>query len=82
MGRKKISMKTEEDTNTSNCESKPLSSSSPLRRVNFTLEQVMKAQRGSGGVALVLRTSALDWGGWLTPRPGRFNPGKEPVRIV
>ena len=22
-------------------------------------------------------TSALDGGGWLTPRPGRFNPGKE-----
>jgi hypothetical protein len=22
-------------------------------------------------------TSALDWGGWSTPRPGRFTPGKE-----
>ena len=22
-------------------------------------------------------TSALDGGGWLTPRPGRFAPGKE-----
>ena len=21
-------------------------------------------------------TSALDWGGWSTPRPGRFTPGK------
>jgi hypothetical protein len=27
-------------------------------------------------------TSALDGGGWSTPRPGRFNPGKEPVPIV
>ena len=27
-------------------------------------------------------TSALDVGGWLTPRPGRFNPGKDPVPIV
>jgi len=22
-------------------------------------------------------TSAIDWGGWLTPLPGRFTPGKE-----
>ena len=22
------------------------------------------------------------WGGWSTPRPGRFTPGKEPVPIV
>ena len=27
-------------------------------------------------------TSALDGGGWSTPRPGRFNPGKDPVSIV
>ena len=28
-------------------------------------------------------TSALDIGGWLTPRPGRFTPGKEdPVPTV
>jgi hypothetical protein len=28
-------------------------------------------------------TSALDGGGWLTPRPGRFTPpGKDPVPIV
>jgi hypothetical protein len=24
-------------------------------------------------------TSALDRGGWSTPRPGRFTPGKEPA---
>ena len=27
-------------------------------------------------------TSALDVGGWSTPRPGRFTPGKNPVPIV
>jgi len=27
-------------------------------------------------------TSALDRGGWSTPRPGRFTPGKDPVPIV
>ena len=27
-------------------------------------------------------TSALDEGGWSTPRPGRFTPGKDPVPIV
>ena len=27
-------------------------------------------------------TSALDGGGWSTPRPGRFTRGKDPVPIV
>ena len=27
-------------------------------------------------------TSALDGGGWSTPCPGRFIPGKDPVHIV
>ena len=27
-------------------------------------------------------TSALDRGGWSTPRPGRFTPSKNPVPIV
>ena len=27
-------------------------------------------------------TSALDVGGWSTPRPGRFTPEKDPVSIV
>ena len=22
------------------------------------------------------------WGGWSTPRPGRFTPGKDPITIV
>ena len=29
-----------------------------------------------------LSTSALDGGGWSTPRPGRFTPGKDPIPIV
>jgi hypothetical protein len=27
-------------------------------------------------------TSALEWGGWSAPRPGRFTPVKDPVSIV
>jgi len=27
-------------------------------------------------------TSALDGGGWSTPRPGRLTPGKDPVTVV
>ena len=27
-------------------------------------------------------TSALDGGGWSTPRPGHFTPGKDPVPTV
>ena len=27
-------------------------------------------------------TSAPDGGGWSTPRPGRFTPGKDPLPIV
>ena len=27
-------------------------------------------------------TSALDGGGWSTPRPGRFTPGNDPVPTV
>ena len=27
-------------------------------------------------------TSALDGGGWSTPRPGRFTPSEDPLPIV
>ena len=47
-------------------------------KVKFTLEQATKAQRGSRCSS----TSALDGGGWLTPRPDRFTPGKDPVGWV
>jgi hypothetical protein len=48
-----------------------------LKKVKFTLEQAMKAQRGSRDVTTLSLTSALNRGGWSTPRPGRFTPGKE-----
>jgi hypothetical protein len=39
-----------------------------------------------GGVVKVqlysFLTSALEGGGWSSPRPGRFTPGKDPVPIV
>jgi hypothetical protein len=41
--------------------------------VKFTLEQAMKFQRERYSSTLSL-TSALDEGGWSTPRPGRFTP--------
>ena len=50
-------------------------------KVKFTLEQTTKAKGSSRGIAVLL-TSALDVGGWSTPRPGRFTPGKDPVFIV
>jgi hypothetical protein len=46
-------------------------------KVKFTVEQAMKAQirewRYSSTLSL---TSALDGGGWSTPHPSRFTPGK------
>jgi len=30
----------------------------------------------------LLLTSALDWGGWLTLRPGRFTPRNDPEPIA
>ena len=50
--------------------------------VKFTLEQTMKAQRGGRGIALHFLHLGTRWGGWSTPRPGRFTPGKDPVPIV
>ena len=47
-------------------------------KVKFTPEEAAKVHRGSRGIALhFFLTSALDGGGWSTPRPGRFTPEKE-----
>ena len=46
----------------------------------FTPEQAMKTQRGRSCTLSV--TSAVDGGEWLTPRPGRLTPTKDPVPIV
>jgi hypothetical protein len=43
---------------------------------NFTTEQVMKAQKGSTGIALFF-LSPRRGVGWLTRRPGRFTSEKE-----
>jgi len=54
-------------------------------KVKFTLEQAMKAQRGSRGVEVQLYSFfnlGVRWGGWSTLCPGRFTPGKDPVPIV
>ena len=46
--------------------------------LKFALEQAIKVHRGSKRYSSTLSlTSALDGGGWLTPRPGRFTPGKD-----
>jgi hypothetical protein len=47
----------------------------PLKK--FTLEQVVKVKRGSRSISTLSLTSALNEGGWSTPPPGRFTPGKE-----
>ena len=33
-------------------------------------------------IPILSLTTALDGGGWSTPRPGRFAPGKDPVPVV
>ena len=50
--------------------------------VKFTLEKAMKAQRGSRCIAELFFNHTLGVGGWSTPRPGRFTPGKDPAPIV
>jgi hypothetical protein len=50
--------------------------------VNFALEQAVKAQRGKRDGSTLSLTAALNGGGWLTPRLGRFTPGDDPVPIV
>jgi hypothetical protein len=48
-------------------------------KVKFTLEQAMKAHREEKKYSSTLYlTSAIDGGGWSTPRPGRITRGKRP----
>ena len=49
-------------------------------KVEFILEQATKAQ--NRGIALLFLYIGFRWGGWSTPRLGRFTPGKDPVPIV
>jgi hypothetical protein len=48
-----------------------------LVKVNFDQEQPMKAQRGVEVYLYSFFSLDARWGEWLTPRPGRFTPGKE-----
>ena len=49
--------------------------------IRFTEEQATKAQRGVNVSSILSLISSLVGGGWSTPRPGRFTPGKNPVPI-
>ena len=50
------------------------------KKIKFALENAMKAQRETKRYSSTLSlTSALDGGGWLTPRHGCLTPGKTPV---
>ena len=51
-------------------------------KVNFTLEQATKAQRGVEAQLYFFFYLGVRWGGWSTSRPGRFTPRKDPVPIV
>jgi hypothetical protein len=47
------------------------------QKVTFTLERALKAQGRVEVYLFSFLTSALDGGGWSTPRPGRFTFAKE-----
>jgi hypothetical protein len=51
-------------------------SHSKVIKVKFSLEQATKTQRGVG-LWLYAFFNGGRWGGWSTPPPGRFTPGKE-----
>ena len=45
--------------------------------VYFTLEQAMKAQKESRGIALLFFNLGVRWGGWLSHAPTALPPKKE-----
>ena len=59
-----------------------ISSFNWVKNVKFAVEQVMKAQRGSRGIAILSVTSALNEGESVTPRPVPPTPGQETVLVV
>ena len=65
------------------CSLTGISSGTVQVKVKFTLEQATRGPEGEQMYSSTLpSTSALDGGGWSAPRPGRFTPGKDSVRIV
>ena len=49
----------------------------PQLKVKVSQSHAMLAQRGGEVLLYSFLTSALDGGGWSTPRPSRFTPGKD-----
>jgi hypothetical protein len=43
---------------------------------------LLKAQRGSTRIGLRFPYIGANWGGWLTPCPGRLTPGDDPEPIA
>jgi hypothetical protein len=52
----------------------PANQPTPLQTTEMSHEGPGEKKKYSSTLSL---TSALEGGGWLTPRPGRFNPGKD-----
>jgi hypothetical protein len=50
--------------------------------LELVLEQVTESQMGSRGKLYSFLNLGARWGGWSTPHPDRFTPGKDPVTIV
>ena len=50
--------------------------------LKFTPEQTTKAREGVEIYLYSFFNLGARWGGWSTPRHGRFTPGKDPVPIV
>jgi len=46
-------------------------------KVNITLEQAMKVQRGIRRITLFFFNLGAIWVGWSTPDPGCLTPGKD-----
>jgi hypothetical protein len=46
-------------------------------KVKFTSEQASKAQQVNIGYLYSFSNLGARWGGWSTPRTGRFTPGRE-----
>ena len=59
----------------------PIAQSHTALTVEFSLQQVAKDQRGSRDIELLVLTSALDGGGWSTPRPGEVYTITEGVTL-
>jgi hypothetical protein len=53
-----------------------------LKRVKFTYKRPQRTREGVEIQLYSFFNIGARWGGWSTPRPGRFTPGKDPVPIV